>query len=128
MKPGKIVFKIDDCFKCKYRYKIVHREKETEATVLEISSQGFIMITKEFLRPKRILEVDIPEPLGPLRLTAEVKDAKFEWYISDKHKDMYFTTEVIFKNLSLKKRRQIITYIYKCKEERRKARLKRLGL
>ena len=127
-KDKKILFTLNDCLSCDYKYKIINKEKEGKATILELSSKGLMMVAKEFLRPGKILEVDIAPPLGPLKLSAEVMHSKLEWYVTDKQKDMYFTTHLSFKNISIKKRTHIISYIYQCKDERRKARYRRLGL
>lgn len=124
----KIYFTLTDCLGCSYRYKIVNKDKKGKATILELSSKGLIMITKEFLRPGKTLEIDIEPPLGPLTLSADVGHSKLEWYIDDKQKDMFFTTHLVFKNISIKKRTYVISYIYKCKNERRKARYRKPGL
>jgi len=127
-KDTKLYFKVTERMRCQYKYKLARKERSNEAIVLEFSSTGLIMVVKEYLKPKKALELVIPPPVGPLCLAGEVVSSKMEWYVDDNHKDMYFTTLISFKNISIKNRTYIIQYIYKCKEERRKARIKRLGL
>jgi|GEM_PF-2262094 len=127
MEEKRLFFRLSDRLNCKYKYKILKEVKDGEATILDLSSGGLMMVSKEFLKPKRILELDIEPPLGPLKVTAEVLDSKLDWYVTDQHKKMYFTIHIRFKNLSISKKTHIINYIYECKAQRRKARLKRLG-
>jgi len=126
MGEKRITFRINDRLNCAYSYKIIKNIRSVKATILNLSSMGLMMITKEFLKPKKELEITVGEPLGPLALNAEVLSSKLEWYVTDKSKDMFFTTHIVFKNVTSAKRAQIIQYIYNCKSQRRKARLKRL--
>ena len=126
MGEKRIVFRISDCLNCGYSYKIIKNVRSAKATILNLSSMGLMMITKEFLKPKKELEITIGKPLGPLTLTAEVLSSKLDWYVTDKNKDMFFTTHVAFKNISSAKRIQVVQCIYSCKAERRRARMGRL--
>jgi len=128
MEEKRLFFRLTDRIICTYKYKILKREKKGEAIILELSSGGLMMVCREFLKAGKTLEIDIGPPLGPFKVEAEIVGCKLEWYVTDRKKDMFFTTRATFKNLSSSKRTQIINYIYKCKAERRKARLKRLGL
>ena len=128
MAQKKIILKLKECLPCAYTHKIVNKEKKGEATILELSNIGLMMIAKEFLRPGKIVNITIAFPQGPFTLSAEIETSRLEWYVDDKHKDMYFTTRLSFKSISTKERATIMHHIYKCKAERRKAKLKRFGL
>jgi len=119
-------FYLNELLNCRYRYKFLKEIHKGEGIVLSLNKEGFIFLAKEFLSPKKIMEVMIDKPLGPLTVKVEVDSCKMEWYITDKKKELYFTTQVMFKDLSYSDKARIIRYISDCKAERRKARLRRL--
>jgi len=126
MDNTQIVFSISDRINCTYYYRIVKNIRNGKATILVLSNTGVIMITKDFLKPKREVRIVIDKPLGPLELTVEVLSSKPEWYFTDKNKDMFFTVRTVFKNISSAEKARVIKYIYDCKVERHKARTRRM--
>lgn len=115
-----------DLLSCKYKYKFLKEMHTGEGLILHLAKEGFVFLAKEFLNPEKIMEVTIDKPLGPLTVKVEVDSCKMDWYITDKKKELYFTTKVIFKDLSYTDKTRIIQYISDRKAERRRARLKRL--
>ena len=118
--------RIDVCLNCNYSYKIAKNTREGKAIILNLSSTGLMMVTNKFLKPKKEIKITISEPLGRLALTAEVLSSSADWYITDTGKDMLFTTRVVFRNVALNEKNKLIQYIYRCRDERGKARIKRL--
>ena len=97
MGEKRIVFRISDCLNCGYSYKIIKNVRSAKAAILNLSSMGLMMITKEFLKPKKELEITIGKPLGPLTLTAEVLSSKLGRYVTDKNKDMFLPHTLLLK-------------------------------
>lgn len=128
MEEKRKALRVNVWIKCNYIHKIIKEEKRGEAVILNLSSKGCMMLTKEFLRPGKKLKIDIRAPLERLGLEAEVVDAKPEWYVTDEGKEMYFATRLKFVNTSLEQTKLIIKYVYKCRADLHQARFKKMGL
>lgn len=128
MEEKRASLRLNVLIECKYTHEILKKGKSGEAVILNLSGNGCMMLTKEFLKSGKKVRIDISSPLELLELNAEVVSSKAEWYITDRGKEMYFTTRVKFTNTSPDQKRLIIKYIYKCQADLRKARFKKLGL
>ena len=119
-------FRLNDCLECTYAHIVRKKEVKNKAIVLDLSSHGLMMITREFLKSGKEVKVVINVPPKSLSLCAKVIDSKIQWYVTDQGKDMYFSTRLAFEKTSASQRDQIIKYVYKCKGERRKAKMKKM--
>lgn len=123
MAEKRIFSRLSDKLSCKYKYPLPKGERAGDAIVLDLSSGGLKMLSQKFLKAGGVLEGSIEFTSGNIKFEGEVIDSKPEWYVTDKGKELYCTSRIKFKEISLEDKHKIIQYVHKCKEERRKAQI-----
>jgi len=114
-------FRLEDCVLCRYEYPFIKEIKKGEATVLDISGGGMKMVSKEFLKSGRTLNLEICLQSGPVKLAGEVIRSQMEWYVTDKGKETFCTVNVKFDDSCYNEKKKIIRYVHVCRTERNQA-------
>lgn len=123
MNTKRTFFRLADCLECTFSYKFVNEVKKSDGKIFDISAGGLMLLSNIYLAKDKEIEISIKPPLGPMVLKAKIVRADVEWLVTDKMREKYSQLHVKFLDISAKEQNQIIEYIYKCRAERRKARI-----
>lgn len=123
--PKRLFLRIEECLTCTFVYDLFGEAKQGSGIILDIGGGGLRMITKDMLRHGAVIDINIAAPLGPLVVKGEIVGAVLENYVTDKQRDMFYTTRVRFKDTPLDTIKSVISYVHKCHKERREAKYRK---
>jgi hypothetical protein len=123
--PKRLFLRIEECLTCDFDYDFFGEAKRGSGIILDLGGGGLRMITKEMIKKGAVIDINIAPPMGPLEVKGEILGSALENYVTDKQRDMFYTTRVRFKNTPLPAINAIIAYVHKCHKERREARYRK---